>query len=182
MDKLVELKQIMPPPTHLMHAIADWTKVEAELRSHLPSDYKAFVEVYGPGAVDEFLWVYHMAPTYPNLLLTREAPADLVGLRDLREAGVKYIWYPLFPEEGGLFPWGRTFDGDSLFWRTESDNPDQWSVVVKESRGPEWDEYPGTMTEFLAAVLTKRYDCPIFPEYFPSLRPTFEPFGSPPVR
>jgi hypothetical protein len=46
----------------------------------------------------------------------------------------------LFPEEGGLLPWGVTDNGDILNWIT-SDNPEKWSILVYDGRSGDAYEY-----------------------------------------
>jgi hypothetical protein len=67
-----------------------------------------------------------------------------------------------------------TDNGDVLYWKTEGD-PDEWRVVIFDPRESQQFEFPGGMTEFLAAVLTRRVECRAFPRDFPSASPVFDP-------
>jgi hypothetical protein len=176
MHALGDLLLILPPPKTTPHPAIDWQAVEADLGTTLPTDYKAFISTYGLGRIDDFLLVYHPTAANPNVRLSYQVQRDLRSLRILQNDGADYIRFALCPEPSGLLPWARTIDGDVCYWLTQSDDPDDWAVVVGEVRGPEWAEFHGSMAEFLAAVLTKKYVCPIFPDDFPSARPTFVPF------
>lgn len=35
-----------------------WRRVEADIGSELPRDHKEFVEYFGPGNFDDYLWVH----------------------------------------------------------------------------------------------------------------------------
>lgn len=174
MSGLNELERVLKPPSGAMRPVVDWRLVEEAIGTALPTDYRRFAGIYGPGKVDDLLWVYYPSIPSTALRLEHRIRDDLEGLRCLRARGSEHIPYPLFPEPGGLISWGGTDYGDVCYWRTHASNPEDWTVVVNEGRAPEWAEYPGSMTDFLAAVLTKRYVCPIFPKDFPSDSPTFE--------
>ena len=168
----------MPPPGSTGRPAIGWLEVEAAAGTPLPPDYRAFVEAYGPGAVDGFLWVLHPATANAHLSLQEAIGgrhSQLWALRTLREGGEE-IPYPIYPEPGGLLPWGITDNGDVCYWHTASADPAAWTVAANESRGPEWDDFRGTMVEFLVGVLSGRHRCPVFPEDFPSHIPTFRPY------
>jgi hypothetical protein len=180
MDALDELRQLLPPPEPGVSSTVDWLAVEAAIGSELPRDYKQFIEKYGVGSIDDFLWVYHPTTSNQNLQLQHRTKKDLGTLRVLRKEDSDLVPYPIFPEQEGLIPWGRTATGDRLYWRTSSANPNDWIQVIKEGRGPEWAEFSGSMTELLAALLSRRYLFPIFPNDFPSPYPTFQPYADSP--
>jgi hypothetical protein len=143
----------------------DWHDVENRLGFPLPADYRALMETYGEGAFDDFLWLLHPASPNPNLNLVNE-------LRVLREA------LALDPDGAGpppedLVPWAGTDNGDSVYWKFDSQRRLGSSVIVNESRGDAWPEYDLSATEWLLAVLTGRIRVPVFPDDFPSRHPSF---------
>ena len=77
-------------------------------------------------------------------------------------------------EEGGIFSFAQTDNGDFLFWETAG-APNKWRIIVNEGRGPEWEIFDLSMTEFIAGILTGQLKCTIFPEDFPPRSPKFEP-------
>lgn len=123
---LAALEPLLPPRDPPPPAV-DWDAVAERLGTALPGDYRELCERWGRVRVDRYVTV--------------EAPADddesgLVGFvrwslahgRDLRDDG---HWDgALWPEPGGLLPWGFTAEGTSLFWRTEGE-PDDWTVVTR---------------------------------------------------
>lgn len=120
------LTQRLPAPTH-RPAPPDWAAVTARLGTALPAGYRRFCERWGRVRINDDLNV--------------EAPADdersgLVGFvrshsaihRDLRDdlgAGPA-----LWPEPGGLLPWGWLDDGTTVLWSPVGE-PDMWTVVLR---------------------------------------------------
>jgi hypothetical protein len=81
----------------------------------------------------------------------------------------------LYPEIAGLLPFGITDNGDVLFWKTMG-TPENWSVVVGNSRSPEYQEFQISMTSFIASVLNGTKRVAAFPEDFPNSSPSFKPY------
>ena len=150
----------------------NWNTVEMQLRQ-LPRDYKAFLDRFGTGNVSHFLWVLNPVSKNRHLNLLREMEPILSALRELREAG-EPCPNPLYPEPGGLLPFGKSDNGDALYWLTIGE-PDQWPVVVNAARDPVYEKFECDMTDFLAGILTGRIRCSVFPEGFPSGPPAFAP-------
>jgi hypothetical protein len=174
MSPIKTLTDLMSPPTKPSDPPTPegWDEVEAALGFKLPGDYKQFVSTFGTGAVDGFLWVLNPFSRNPHLNLIEDARSTLSAEREFAEEAGPRIPYPLYPDANGLFPWGGTDNGDVLYWLRTGD-PTAWSVVVRESRGPDWCEYKMSTTEFLACVLTRDIICDIFPDDFPSDAPRF---------
>jgi len=93
----------------------------------------------------------------------------LDAIRELGEMAPGSVPYAVHPDPDGIYPWGATSNGDWLFWRTAG-HPDSWPIVGTDG-GAEWYEFDGTMTEFLAAVLSRDLQFELFPDAFP--RPGF---------
>jgi hypothetical protein len=129
----------------------------------LPADYERLARTYGPGCFDDFIWLLVPGAANENLDLDRQAEVRLDALRTLQE--------PL-PYEP-LLPFAFTDNGDVVYWHTLSEEPDAWTVVANESRGPEWFAFDGTATEFLASVLSGATRVPFFPADFPGPDPGF---------
>ena len=156
---------------------SDWTAIENQI-GKLPTDYKHFLERFGSGTIDNFLWILNpfSRNKYGNLLTVMEPV--LSALKELRDSGEDSP-YPLHPESGGLLPFGKTDNGDALFWQTVGE-PDRWPIVVNAARDPTYEKFESDMTDFLAGILSRHVRCSIFPDDFPSQRPVFTP--SPPNR
>ena len=172
-DALAPLRAVLDPsvePDSEPLPVA-WEMVEEELGLVLPTDYKQFIAAYGSGEIDRFLLVLSPFAQDPGLHLGKQTDLILSIVREFRDLG-EYVPYPLFPEPEGLLPWAGTRNGDSCYWYTRGEEPEGWRVVVG-TRYLEWEEFPCSMTGFLADVLTRRLQVSLFPENFPSSKPTF---------
>jgi len=159
---LEQLVRILRPPEKPLAASGDWQPVAAAVGTALPSDYKAFIARYGTGRISGFLWVYNPFEENVHLNLLSRCSIILDGDREIRKSFPDDVPEPLFPERDGLLPWAGTDNGDRLYWRTKGD-PDSWSVVVWESRGPEYENYALPMTGFLLGWLKGEIKVPVFP-------------------
>jgi|JI8StandDraft_2_1071088.scaffolds.fasta_scaffold145507_1 hypothetical protein len=164
---IAELLAVVPPPLSGTSVAANkWSDVEREIGTSLPSDYKAFIDQYGLGKLDDFIVVFTPYDENPHINLRIQIKRQLDALKQLGEWGEE-LPYPLYPEPDGLLPFGATDNGDVLYWLT-SGTPERWSVVVNESRAPDYDHHDCSMTTFLAEVISGQRRCSIFPQSFPT--------------
>jgi hypothetical protein len=152
---LETLVSIAPPPgePHEVGSNEGWLEVNRALGTDLPADYKKFIELYGTGVLGGFLWIYNPFSKDHNQNLLVRIPEDLNIWRSMRaKYGESECPYPLYPEPNGILPWGHIDTGSELFWQTNGE-PDEWTVVVNEARGPEFEGFNQSMSGFLASLL-----------------------------
>ncbi len=141
-----ELIAVLPRPANpvLVPSHDEFSLLERELATQLPTDYFEFWRTYGAGAISDFLGV--LRPQQ------RAQFKGFVGhaLHWLRLDAPKprTNWDP-HPAIGGLIPWGGTDNGDVLCWRTIGEPP-EWTVTVLPPRTDVVDDYGLTMTRFLS--------------------------------
>jgi len=159
--------KVIPPPEHPVEtgSSAEWSKIEQELNLSLPSDYKSYIARYGSGCIGGLLWPLNPFAANPNINLMQQFKGTLDALRSLRDRFGEELPYQLYPERGGLFPWGLTDNGDSLYWLTEG-GPEGWPVVVNAGREPRYERYNLPMTEFLACLVEGTFRSEIVPSDF----------------
>lgn len=165
---LTSLRKILIPPAKPIEAgsTEKWPKIEKSLGTSLPSDYKKYINTFGTGQIGAFLFPFNPFSKNKNLNLLKQVPIRLDALRTLKEqGGEEECPYPLFPESGGLLPWGATDNGDVLFWLMTK-RPNNWPVVINESRGPMFEQYDETMTTFLAKLIANDIHSKIIPNNF----------------
>ncbi|MCX4959911.1 SMI1/KNR4 family protein [Streptomyces virginiae] len=150
-----------PAIAHLVEAIPpsgaprahDWARVEEELGTILPSDYKQLVDLYGGGLFDDAIWV--LEPDCPN------KHYDLVTENHDRVEAQHGLWKGGEPKPAELaeagsrtVAWAVTENGDCLYWLARPGlEPDQWTVLIKEGRGRDWEFHTQSCSEFLQSIL-----------------------------
>lgn len=169
-----DIVSLMTPPQMPNEAPmnGEWPESEAKLGTSLPTDYKEFINLFGTGKIDNFLWIFNPFSQNENLNLEAQLHTQLTALSELQTYG-EILPYRLFPEQDGIFPFASTENGDILFWQTKG-MPDEWTVVVNEARSPEWEMFAMTMSEFLLKTLKRQIHPKAFPSAFPSSS-TFTP-------
>lgn len=163
------LTELMPPPVQPFESPAQsthWLKIDAELSIQLPQDYKRFIELYGSGVIDKFLTIFNPFASNQNLNLMSQLVTQRQVYFELESYG-EDIPYKFFPVNGGIFPLGMTDNGDVLFWKT-SGYSENWSIIINESRAPEWECFDMSLTSFLINIFNRTTVCNSFPASFPS--------------
>jgi hypothetical protein len=161
----------LPPLADSAGSGMDWSVVETELGVTLPGDYKAFIDTYGRGSVDDHVHVCapYAAEQWANLAKQNSYAHECVGAEFFGRGNWRRDWnlgdaahwnperedIPSWFEPGDdLISWGHTGNGDSLFWHVKPGTaPDDWPVVFKE-RGPLWEQYGTGFANALADLLT----------------------------
>lgn len=166
-----ELDLLMPAPAEPLEVptFEDWQRCERELTA-VPDDYRSFVEAYGTGVIDDFIWLVN--PISANKYLNLVSQSRII-LDALEETSTKFPgMYPMprFPDPGGLLPFAGTDNGDSLFWVTNG-KPNSWTVAVMGPRSPECYCYDCGMLEFVLALLRTELNCAAFPSDVPGTPP-----------
>ena len=172
---LARLTALLPPPARPSEAIGhDWSAFGAAHGLRTPRDWRAFLSLYGTGAIGGFLWVLN--PFSANPALNAEAIAPL--------RGAYAVMKERFPEDhprdpAAFLPFGLTDNGDSLAWLMEGDDPDAWTIAVFDgSQAEEAVETTGlTLLPFLLALLEGRLRSAILPPDFLSGPFAFTPGG-----
>jgi hypothetical protein len=150
-----------------------WERVEREIGTVLPDDYKGFLRQYGSGVIDDFLVVLNPGSVNPNINLIVAGSMRRRALQELRARFPGSYVHDVFPAPGGLLPFAVTDNANVLYWKTIGE-PNSWTVVIYEGRGPSFAEFPGGMAECLGALLGRRLRVDVLPIDFPSTRPTFK--------
>jgi hypothetical protein len=169
-DRLME---IVPPPAPA-GAEVDWEDAARALRTALPADYRQLIERYGGGQFDQYLWL--LEPASRSLY-------DLIEIVEEREEALEYLWSggeakPTLLDAPGVraIAWGSTDNGEYLYWLVRPGSvPDEWTVLVNEARGEEWEHFEMGCAEFLVGTLTAGVRSDLFWSRYPTYPHTFRP-------
>jgi uncharacterized protein (TIGR02996 family) len=127
---LAELRVAVPPPLAPVRPRGRWAAVEKSLGLWLPADYKAFLDVYGVGMINHLIEIDHPFTCKGDL---REGWLNgRLSYQTRRE--IAEVPYPIFPDAGGLLPFGSLGDFDVLGWLTAG-LPHEWPFVYYSEEG-----------------------------------------------
>lgn len=171
MNKLIK---VLPPPKIPQNSRdkEQWRNVFNILGTELPSDYMKFIDTYGSGGIDNFLWVLSPFVENENINLIQIGKVIRDAYQVSKNSFPEYFTHNVYPSVGGLLPWALTDNGDELYWLTEG-KPNEWKIVVYETRSSEYHIYSLSIVEFLYQTITKELVCEAFPEDFPSEKVSF---------
>ncbi len=164
---LERLREIAPPPGEPLEAgdPRRWPEVEAALGTALPDDYKAFIELYGSGKFDDFLYLLNPFARDASGSLLHERDTMLAAYAETRAKFPERLPLPPYPEPGGLLPLGRSDNGNELYWLTEGE-PAAWGVVAFAARSTRHEIHHHPVTGFLARLLSAELETSVLPERF----------------
>lgn len=173
-DELVVLVGFSPEDAG--DRVYDWAVIEGSLDLRLPLDYKLLVERFSPGVFQGLVRLNRPGDgDHPMDEFFGANDMQLGEMRGFREAAQGVFPHPIYPEPGGLVPWGRGPLGGPLCWLTEEADPNAWPVVVVDEHYMAWQVFPGGVCDFLTAVVEGRFGSGIY-RYDPlSGPPVFEP-------
>lgn len=169
MQAITKLLALVKPPAtpSEIGSIKEWKRVEKKLGVALPEDYREFVFHFGSGLFANFIRVFNpfSEDQYISLVPSVMRICDIN--RHLKESeGDEEVPYPIYPEKGGILPWGNDENGNTFYWLAER-SPEVWPVVLGAGRSRQWERFDCDLTTFLYKAL-KREICPsIWPSAFP---------------
>lgn len=175
------LMKVLPRPAHSVEAVdtPSWGLYELITGIVLPEDYKGYLGVYGTGLIGGMITPYNPFCTrtsWKPSYTCQDWMREIVGIQALKQEFGEVIFpYAVYPEPGGVFPWGSTDNGHRLFWLTNG-APNEWTVLINEARSRNFQEFDYSMTAFLNAWITGAIHCELIPYDAIDHELLFEPF------
>ncbi|MDE6759820.1 MAG: SMI1/KNR4 family protein, partial [Lachnospiraceae bacterium] len=136
-------------------------RVQKELGISFPKDYINFIDYYGTGGIGDFLWFLTLFEEDLNVNYKKRSSVMLDAYQESKQKLPEYYSHNLYLEDNGLLPFAYTDNGDELYWLTKG-KPEQWHVVIYESRSPKFYYYAMGLIEFLYKIVKKLMSCEIF--------------------
>jgi hypothetical protein len=177
------LSLIAPPPRNPKGGGTSdqWIRLEGTLGLKFPEDFKECVATYGAGAFNNFFGVatpFYSGPTYTpyeDWVSIRLEGLELAKSSNPEEA----VLLPVYPQKGGLFPWGYTDNGGTMCWLTERKGS-RWPIIcLDEACSKDYDRFDISVFEFIEKWLTNQIVVPSLtpPDFFPIQKPSFRPLA-----
>jgi hypothetical protein len=170
------------PPPKIKNGVGtsnQWRQLEQEFGIPFPGDFKELVATYGAGRFAGFFGVVNPFYTLAGDVTFKEFVH--LRTRDMAEAKLSYpktaVSLPVYPEKGGLFPWGYTDNGETMCWLTEGEN-NRWSIICLEvGYLNTYDRFELSTIDFIEQWLTQKIFVPSLtpPDLYPLKNPVFSP-------
>jgi len=127
MTAIGNLKRLMPPPAQPLNAgsMNAWSAFQKRIGLRFPEDYFIVVRTYGSGRflAGEFRVNNPFEPAD-----AASVEREFKTLRENKENSPAEFPFPVFPESGGLYPFGIDDNGNTFLWLTEGE-PQEWPIV-----------------------------------------------------
>lgn len=150
----------------------DWAVVEARSGVAFPDDYKCFVTAYGPGCLNDQLYLFHPRAVGGDEGLRLESLWEQASYAysELSRNAPELYAYSVHPEPGGFIPVARSVSGNHVFLAPPDAGYTDWFVVVEMGQ---WVLLRMSFTDFLWKALRGELEVPLLQG-----QPTFEPVGT----
>ncbi len=109
-----------------------WDEFEKQYAIILPKDFKDFINFYGVGGINNFIWILNPFEKDQNINFITKKNILLSSYEHSKKQYPNLYTFDIYPSESGLIPWGFTDNGDELYWK--SSLIEDWSIVIYESR------------------------------------------------
>ncbi|NUP49803.1 MAG: hypothetical protein HOW97_21200, partial [Catenulispora sp.] len=147
MSSREELLRLLEPPAEKTAPLSP-DEIARGYGSSLPADFIWFGEVYGSGAIADYLTV--LAPVPADEVGAGPGAAPMTAEQFVDFDGGDEI-DPAYLEPGGLVAWGTNPNNDVAFFSPVGD-PESWPIVIRRHNprsGPIWARYDCGFAEFL---------------------------------
>jgi len=119
------------PPTNPRFSNVDWARLEKGIKLPYPPSFKEFVKVYG-GSIwfDNLSLLYTEAKSATEVIKFVKSVSDTLRClqSNMYDASFQRVDLPLYPSEGGLFPFISDYGGGIGCWKADHGDPEKWSV------------------------------------------------------
>jgi hypothetical protein len=150
-DRLIS---IMPPPANLVDVGAEMNWPSIDNNVNFPADYIDFINRYGSGRIANFLLIFNPFSAKEELNFFDQFNFILEDFKYLVDSDSEYYRYRLYPEDGGLIPFGVTDNGDYIFWVVDpKEDSNLWKVAIVAARSPEVELLPWGMLKFIEKLV-----------------------------
>ncbi|WP_327268042.1 SMI1/KNR4 family protein [Streptomyces sp. NBC_01218] len=170
--ELSQFREVLGAPVVNGDVNQDWREVESAYGAGLPEDYKNFISAYGPGCINDQLYIFHPRASGGEQGLRLSSLWEQVSssYRELSRQDPDLYPYSVYPADGGLVPIARSISGNIVHLSPTGTGGAGWGVAV-EMGG--WVMIEQCFSDFLWAALNGELAIPILEG-----EARFEPLGN----
>lgn len=146
------LIEVLPPPKNPSYIPRDEEiqAVEGTFNVKFQEDFKRFMKVYGEGMIYDTFEIYNVGN--PEYIATIENSRNIYAFQ--RGLQPSYYHLELWPHSPGIFPMGRTADGNQLYWMVR-EGGDINGFAVFEPKSPSYLYFGELLSIFLRLCISK---------------------------
>ncbi len=127
-NEFAALAEVVGPAPGTAHPVV-WPIVHDFMGVQLPSDYRSYIDTYGPGTFGDIKIAVPGGPDLFDLYLLLARAIEAARAPDaIRSA-------PIYPEPDGMIVWGEAPDDWCFSWAPSDPDPERWGVVFYQPRG-----------------------------------------------
>lgn len=153
MATIDDLKRIMSPPAEPLNrgSEKEWGAFQKRVGLRFPEDYFVVIFAYGSGG---FLSGEFRVNNPFEAADAASVEREFKTLRENRQNSPSKFPFPVFPEQGGLYPFGIDGNGNTFSWLTRGE-ADEWPIVCLNPENYH-EVINVSLVEFLVRMATNR--------------------------
>ncbi|MCR9144714.1 MAG: SMI1/KNR4 family protein [bacterium] len=160
--------KVLAPPASPVDTEGNWREIESGMHIQFPDDFKSLITKFGTGGFADFFWIFNPFATgydYEREIRSIISAYDTAKSNDPREM-------PFHGNKNGygLFPFGRSDNGDTFYWNLEDRRPS--SIVIYNGRHTMHESFELDTTDFIRGLVSGGLSSKIIPF---DLSPAFSP-------
>lgn len=149
------LTDVVPPPAEPVYSGSqqEWSAFQEKVGLTFPEEYCTISSTYGSGRFlgGELKVANPFDPDDEDF-----ASFELTRLRETKDNYPDEVPYPLFPDLGGLYPFGIDGNGNTFLWKTDA-SPEKWPIVCFNSEDYS-EEVNHSLIQFLILLISNQLD------------------------
>ncbi|MCF2860457.1 SMI1/KNR4 family protein [Pseudoalteromonas sp. SMS1] len=133
----------------------DFLKLEEKLGVTLPNDYKSICMKFDIGGFYSYLYLFSPKMEGGVDTVHKKISNNIDMMLENLDGFPEFYDYKVFPEKGGLLPFGYSDNIDYLCWVCEGESS-EWKVAVRSQDGYDVEYFDYTLIDFLIALWTTK--------------------------
>lgn len=147
-EKLTKYLPIPGKPDDTPGNLDHFSEIESRLSVALPDDYKQFIVTYGTGWIGDTILIFNPFSSKEQFNLLNQINR-VKNHKILLPEG-----FSVYPNDKGVLPLGYIQDNGSIFWHVKNGNPNDWAIVLQQTRSSYFETYEMTLSKFLLNLVT----------------------------
>jgi len=163
-NSIERLARLLAPPARIEQG--QWPAFEQDFGIMFPTQYKNLIDEFGGTSSWWNNSLHVLSPIRGGQFALRKNVEQILRAeRESRESSPENYPLPLYPEDGGLFPWAVS-DYATFYWITRCGpgfGADQWPTLIRPSRSFDFEVHFESSVRILYLVVTGKLRSMVLP-------------------